>query len=154
MLALTAVCGAWAGTPDRIGEIVKQYSGREGFEVMNLGRFFLGMLKGAALLDKDLDSEERAALDAFNGIRNLMVVDFEDAPQADKDQFCHKVEKALKKMELIMEAKDSGETLRIYGLNEGNKLKDIILYRSDGALVSMTGTIGLEHVGKLIDTAK
>lgn len=151
MLALTTVMGAWAGTPEKIGDIVKQYSHREGFEVMNLGRFLVGTLRAAALLDSDMDEEDRAALNAFSRVNRLVVVDFEDASEADKTSFRRKVEKVLDKMELIMEAKDSGETIRIYGIQDDNNLKDVILYSSDGTLLSVSGSIDLEHIGELME---
>ena len=154
LLALMAVCSAWAGTPERIGDIVRQYRNREGFEVMTMGRFLLGTLRAAARLDSDVDQEDRAALEALKGIKKMTLVDFEDASQADKTQFCLQVEKVLDKLDLIMEAKDGGEPLRIYGLEDGDKLKDIILYRADGALISISGSIGLEHIGELMDTSK
>jgi len=143
--------GAWAGTPEKIGDIVKQYSHREGFEVMNLGRFLVGTLRAAALLDSDMDEEDRAALNAFSRVNRLVVVDFEDASEADKTSFRRKVEKVLDKMELIMEAKDSGETIRIYGIQDDNNLKDVILYSSDGTLLSVSGSIDLEHIGELME---
>ena len=61
------------------------------------------------------------------------------------------MEKVLDKMELIMETKDSGETIRIYGIEEDNNLKDVILYGSDGTLLSVSGSIGLEHIGELME---
>lgn len=143
--------GAWAGTPEKIGDIVKQYSHREGFEVMNLGRFLVGTLRAAALLDSDMDEEDRAALNAFSRVNRLVVVDFENASEADKTSFRRKVEKVLDKMELIMEAKDSGETIRIYGIQDDNNLKDVILYSSDGTLLSVSGSIDLEHIGELME---
>ena len=151
MLALTTVMGAWAGTPEKIGDIVKQYSHREGFEVMNLGRFLVGTLRAAALLDSDMDEEDRAALNAFSRVNRLVVVDFEDASEADKTSFRRKVEKVLDKMELIMEAKDSGKTIRIYGIQDDTNLKDVILYSSDGTLLSVSGSIDLEHIGELME---
>ena len=151
MLALTTVMGAWAGTPEKIGDIVKQYSHREGFEVMNLGRLLMGTLRAAALLDSDMDEEDRAALNAFSRVNRLVVVDFEDASEADKTSFRRKVEKVLDKMELIVEAKDSGETIRIYGIQNDTNLKDVILYSSDGTLLSVSGSIDLEHIGELME---
>ena len=121
------------------------------FEVMNLGRFLLGAFRAAAFLDSDMDEEDRAALDAFSGIKRLVIVDFEEASEADKTSFRRKVEKVLDKMELIMETKDSGETIRIYGIEEDNNLKDVILYGSDGTLLSVSGSIGLEHIGELME---
>lgn len=143
--------GAWAGTPEKIGDIVKKYSHREGFEVMDLGRLLVGTLRAAALLDSDMDEEDRAALKAFSRVNRLVVVDFEDASEADKTSFRCKVEKVLDKMELIMEAKDSGETIRIYGIQDDTNLKDVILYSSDGTLLSVSGSIDLEHIGELME---
>ena len=154
LLVLTTVCVAWAGTPEKIGDIVKQFSGREGFEVVNMGRFLLGALRTAITWDADVDEEDLGVIDAFRGIKHFTVVDFEDASEADKARFCRKVEKVLGKMELIMEAKDGGETLSVYGAEDGKKLKDIILYSSDGSLISMTGSILVEHIGELIEASK
>lgn len=154
LLALTTVCGAWAGTPEKIGGIVKQFSCRDGFEVVNMGRFLLGALHAAITWDADMDEEDRAVLDAFKGIKHLTVVDFEDASETDKARFCRKVERILGKMELIMEAKDGGETLSVYGIDDGKKLRDIILYSSDGSLISMTGSINVDQIGELIQASK
>ena len=153
-MALTAVCSAWAGAPEKIGGIVKQFRDREGFEVVNMGRFLMGAFRTAIRWDSDMDEEDRAVLDVFRGIKHLTVVDFEDASQADKVRFCRKVERVLGKMELIMEAKDGGETLSVYGIDDGKKLRDIILYSSDGSLISMTGSINVEHIGELIQASK
>ena len=57
-------------------------------------------------------------------------------------------------MELILEAKDDGETTRIYGIEKGNRLKDCILYCSDGTLLITSGSIGLDQLGELMETAK
>ena len=142
---------AWAGSPDKLEKLVRQYKGQEGFEVVTLGRLGLNLIKGAALLSGDLDQEDRAALKVFSGIKKLTVVDFEDANPLLKEKFSNKAEKILDRMELIMEMQDSGEKLRIYGTEDGNRIKDCILYSSDGALILVSGSLDMDKVGELME---
>ena len=154
MMALGLVLSAWAGAPEKIGNIARQYSSHQGFEVVKMGRLLLGALRTAARLDGDMDEEDRAALDAFCGIKHLTVVDFEEASETDRVAFCRKIEKELTRMELIMEAKDSSETLRIYGIDDGKNLRDIVLYSPNGALITMSGSIAMEHIGRLMEVTQ
>ena len=153
-VALCTVCSAWAGTPSRIVGLVRQYEHHEGFEVVNVGRLLIGGLRGAIRLSGDLDDEDRVALKAFDGIRRLTIVDFEDASEADKSRFCSRVESLLSKMELIMEAKDEDGSFRIYGLEDGSRLKDVIVYSSGGTLISVKGFIDFDHLGNLMEIAQ
>ena len=150
-IALVTCMSAWAGSPDKLEKLVRQYKGQEGFEVVTLGRLGLNLIKGAALLSGDLDQEDRAALKVFSGIKKLTVVDFEDANPLLKEKFSNKAEKILDRMELIMEMQDSGEKLRIYGTEDGNRIKDCILYSSDGALILVSGSLDMDKVGELME---
>lgn len=153
IVALSTVCGAWAGTPSKIIGIARQYDHCEGFEVVSLGRLALGGIKGIVRLSSDLDKDERRALAAFNGVNRITIVDFEDASEADRTRFCKKVEKALSKLELIMEVKDSSETIRIYGIEDGKRLKDVVLLGTDG-LISVAGSINFDNLGDLMEMSK
>jgi len=105
-------------------------------------------------LSGNLDKEDRAALKAFTDIRRFTLIDFEDIPADKKASFTAKVERILKGMDLILEAKDDGEILRIYGIDKGKRLKDCILYSSDGTLLVTSGSIGLEQLGQLMEVAE
>lgn len=154
LVALSAVCSAWAGTPSKISELARQFKDREGFEVVSVGRLLLRGMLGVARMDKDLDAEDRAALHAFDGVRRLTVIDFADASEADKASFGKKVNRILDGMELILEAKDSSETIRIYGIDDGQRIKDVVLFSPDGDLISISGTIDLEQIGRLTEMTK
>ena len=54
-----------------------------------------------------------------------------------------------------MEAKDGGETVRIYGMSNaaGDILEDIILL-ADDALISVRGKIRADLVGELVNQAE
>ena len=81
-------------------------------------------------------------------------MDFEDASEADKTRFCQNLDRILDKMELIMEAKDSTESVRIYGVDDGKRIKDVVLLSSDGDLISVSGSIDLDQLGSLMEIAK
>lgn len=149
MIALTASLSAWAGTPDKVEKLIRQYKGQDGFEVVTLGRAGLGLLRSAAVLAGDLDKEDRAALNAFKGIRKLYLVDFEDAPSSVKEHFTSQLERALGGMELILESKDSTETMRIYGIEDGARIRDCIIYSSEGDLLYAVGSIDMGSIGEL-----
>ena len=153
-VALGTVCCSWAGKPSKVTDLARQYGRKDGFEVVSMGRVLISALGVAASMDKDLDREDRAALNAFKGINKLTVVDFEDASESDKNAFRGKLESILGNMELILEAKDSGEVVKIYGHDDGKNLKDIVIYCPDEALISINGSIAMENIGRLIEAAK
>lgn len=141
IIALTAGMDMLAGNPARINQLVRQYKGQDGFEVVSIGPVGMKLLKGAVHLSGDLDDEDRAALKSFSGVEKLVIVDYEEANASVKAQFNKKVEKILNGMELLLEARDNGETVRIYGQEKDGRLKDCILYSSDGDLLYMKGSI-------------
>ena len=112
------------------------------------------LFSSSICLSGELDEEDRAALKAFNGIKKLVIVDFESASDKVKKDFTRKLEKLLSKMELVMEAKDGGETMSIYGTDDGDSIRDCILYSSDGALIIAKGRINLDNIGELMEMAE
>lgn len=149
-IALAACVSAWAGTPEKVEKLIRQYKGQEGFEVVTIGRLGLSLIKTAAKMDGDLDEQDRAALRALDGITKLVVAEFEDAPSAQKAQFTAKLEKLLSGMELVLETRDETETFRIYGIEDGKRIRDCILYSSDGAVMYVAGSIDLDSAGALM----
>ena len=151
-IALAACLSAWAEKPVKLENLIRQYKTQEGFEVVTMGRLGLAMVRSAAALSGDLDEEDRAALRIFRGVRKLTIVDFEAAEPSVKEHFTRKVDKILRGMELVMEMTDDGETVRIYGTEDSDSIKDCILYSSDGAIVCVSGSLdiaGLESLMKM-----
>lgn len=149
IVALGAMGCAAAIRPVKINTLVSEYKGTEGFDVVRIGPVGLGLLKLAATFSPEIDEDELNMLSSMKGLKGITIVDFEDA-RCKKD-FASKVEKALEKAELFLEAKDGSETLRIYGTGEGKYLNDCILYSSDGALIYARGKVDID---KLMEFAK
>ena len=154
-LVLSLVPTAWAG--DRTGQLrtlVNEFRNEPGFEVVDMGPVALGLIRAAARGEVKND-DDRKALQVFKDIKRLTILDFSDADAAHKEKFLRKAKRILADEEMLMEAKDDGETVRIYGLSNaaGNILEDIIILAGD-ALISVRGKIRADLVGELVNQAE
>jgi hypothetical protein len=78
--ALFAVTMALAGNPaGKMQTLINEYRHHEGFDGISVGPLGVALLKTIALSDSDLDEEDRAVLRAFNRIKRVTILDFEDA---------------------------------------------------------------------------
>ena len=153
-MALCLVGEAWAGNPGgKLRSLVSSFKGTEGFDVVDLGGPALLLLKAAARAEAD-DPEDRAAMDLFNGLKRLTVVDFSEAAPEKREKFLRKALRILEGEEILMEVKDAGEKLSIYGTSsrDGSRYQDIILL-ADDALISIKGSIRADQVGELMKQA-
>ena len=153
-LALSVASAAWAGSPaGKLRSLVSSYRSEPGFEVVDLGGLGMSLLKAAAR--SGADAEDREALEMLKGIKRMTILDFSDAAADKKEKFLRKARRILSEDDLLMEAKDEEETVRIYGLSskDGSILEDIILF-TDDALISIRGKIRADQVGELIATAE
>ncbi len=154
LMVLSLSAAAWAeGQNASLRSLVSSYKGTEGFEVVDLGGVGLGLLKAAARTAADTP-EDREALKLFDGLKRLTVVDFSDAAPEAREKFLRKAKRILSAGEMLMEAKDGGETVRIYGTSsaDGTLLKDIALLAGD-ALIFIRGSIRTDQVEALMKQA-
>ena len=145
---------AWAGEQNnQLRNLVSSYKGTEGFDVVDVGGVSLSLLKAAARTAAETE-EDRAALKLFNGLKRLTVVDFSEAAPDVKDKFLRKVNRILKGGEMLLEAKDGGETVRIYGTSsaDGSLLEDIAILAED-ALIFIRGSIRTDQIEALMKQA-
>ena len=154
MMLLSLGTVALAGEPNRqLRNLVSDYRETEGFDVVDVGGLGLSLLKAAARTAAD-SPEDREALKLFNGLKRLTIVDFSEAAPEVKDKFLRKANRILQGSEMLMEAKDGDETVRIYGTSsdDGNLLEDIALIAGD-ALIFVRGAIRGDQVAALIAQA-
>ena len=145
---------ALAGEPNRqLRNLVSDYRGTQGFDVVDVGGLGLSLLKAAARTAAD-SPEDREALRLFNGLKRLTIVDFSEAEPEVKDKFLRKVNRILRSGEMLLEAKDGGETVRIYGTSsdDGNLLEDVALLAGE-ALIFVRGSIRADQVAALMKQA-
>ena len=155
VMLLSLGVAALAGDPHtQLRNLVSDYRGTQGFEIVDVGSLGLGLLKAAAKTAAETP-EDREALKVFDGLKRLTIVDFSDATPEVKEKFLRKANRILEQGELLMEAKDEGETVRIYGSSskDGNVLQDIALLAGD-ALLFVRGSIRSDQIEALIDQAE
>ena len=155
LLTLFSIALPAKGRNTKFRMLVSEYRGQEGFEVVNLGGPLLSLIRGAVKMGAE-DAEEKAAIDLLRGIRHLTVVDYEDCAPGVKDEFNRRLRKLLSGEEVLIEAHDDGESVKIYGClsEDGSILKDIIIHaETDGALISILGSIRMDQVDSLVRMA-
>ena len=154
VMLLSLGTAALAGNQNaQLRNLVSSFKGTEGFEVVDIGGIGMSLLKAAAKSAAETP-EDREALKLFNGLKRLTVVDFSDAAPEAREKFLRKAKRILEKGEMLMEAKDDGETVRIYGTSsaDGALLHDIALLAGD-ALIFVRGTVPMDQVGELMKQA-
>ncbi len=154
VMLLSLGTAALAGNQNtQLRNLVSSFKGTEGFEVVDIGGIGMSLLKAAARTAAETP-EDREALKLFNGLKRLTVVDFSDAAPETREKFLRKAKRILEKGEMLMEAKDDGETVRIYGTSsaDGALLHDIALLAGD-ALIFVRGTVPMDQVGELMKQA-
>lgn len=145
--AVFAVSMAQAGNPaGKMQTLINTYRHEDGFDRVTVGPLGVALLKTVALADSDLDKEDREVLRAFDKIKRISILDFEDAAASVKAKFVEKAQKILSGMELILEAKDDGDRLSIYGLDKGDEIRDCILWDPDGTLICIRGSVSLDKL--------
>ena len=135
--------------PAGIQNLISQYRTREDVDVISVGPMGMSLIRMVAGASSGLDRDVLDLLSIARGIKRITIVDFEDS--AVRDHLAGKIERELEGMELIMEAKDDGEHLRIYGHDDGETIRDFILYTSDGTLILTRGKVDTEKIIALIN---
>ena len=154
MMLLSLGTAAMAGEQNpQLRSLVSSYKGTDGFDIVDLGGISLSLLKAAAKTAAKTP-EDREALKVFNGLKRLTIADFSEAAPDDKAEFLRKAKRILNRQEMLLEAKEDGETVRIYGSSsdDGTLLEDIALLAGD-ALIFIRGTIRTEQIEALMKQA-
>ena len=154
-MVLCLIPTAWAGNPaGKLRTLVNEFRNEPGFEMVDMGPVALGLIRAAARGEAKTD-DDRKALQIFKDIKHLTVLDFSDAEASRKEKFLRKATRVLSDEEVLMEAKDDGETVRVYGMSNatGDILEDIIILAGD-ALISVRGKIRADLIGELVNQAE
>lgn len=142
---------------EKLTGLISEFSRKEGFDVVRIGRFGTSAIKSiirlGALADGDSD-EAKAFKDVIGGLRKLAIVDYGECSDSDRQRFERKLERLLRDEDLIMEVKDGGESYRIFGVldEDSDKLRDFVLYDpSDCSLICLFGSMSLSALTSAVD---
>lgn len=134
---------------------ISEYRNESGIHVISVGKLGLGLAKVAARLSAESE-EDKAALAILNGINEVIVVNYEDAAEAKQKELNSKLSKLFNNAEKILEVKDEGETVNMYGTsgNDGKSIDDLMIFiPEDCTLVCILGSISAERIADLIKIA-
>lgn len=141
----------------KLNALISDYRGTEGFEIVRIGVLGTSLIKPVAkiaLRNETDDSEDLLVLTRMiNGLRKLAVVEYEDCDAFIKVEFGVRLEQILLDDYLIMEAKDDGDLVKIYGVvdGKGEELRNFVVYiPSDCTLVCIYGTIPVAELMNLV----
>ena len=136
-----------------LSSIVSEFRHCDGVEVMRLGRLGTALVKGIAVhIDDEDDEDVREIRRALRGIKDVTVMEYDDASPEVRERLNRRLSRVLDKREVLMEVKDDGEKVQIFGvLDEATGLvRDIVFHSpSDCALICMFGSLPLDVVGKI-----
>ncbi len=142
---------------EEILNLVHSYSAKDGFEVISVGKFGINIAKVFAKKAAETKEEKKEIMEFMDGLQQMVVVDFEDAADAPKAEFKSKISDFLNKSEKIVEMKDNGETMTIYGSSsdDGTAIDDLVMYvPEDCALICLLGRISADSISEMMDSSK
>lgn len=143
------------GVPkEKITSLINEYRSYDGFDVIRMNSLGTAAIKALVRMTalSDSDPEIRAALDMIKGIKKIAVVDYEDCDPAVKERFSRKLNRALASSDLLMEAKDGSEVMKMYGLvsDDSAVVRDFVMFAPDDcALICLFGSISLDAIMKI-----
>ena len=135
----------------KVNILVKEYSLEPDFQVLSFGR--LSFVK--ALIKADMDEDTRMLLAAVRNVKRITIASYEDCDSSVKERFASKLSRILNKDTLLLQAKDSGETVEIYGdtFSSEDAVTDLIINApASGALICIKGSIPMSEVARILES--
>lgn len=143
--------GKAAGKPQIYTTIYecRQY---EGADYLKLGRFATGAIKGVVRVAGIDDPDVSEAVGLLSDIRGLTVFSYDDCSEEDKASINLKLTNALSDSEVLMEASDSGEKVKIYGTYDERSdiVSDFVIFSpSESALICIKGSVSMDTIARI-----
>lgn len=136
----------------RITAIIAECRGCDGVDLVNLGRVKTAAIKSVLRIASLGDRDAREALRLMKDIHGITILDYEGCSSADKARISNTLGRALSGREMLMEASDGGEKMRLYGVvdDKTDIVRDFVLYTpSECALICIFGSISMDTLAKI-----
>ena len=141
-----------AARESRISTAVSECRHYEGADYLKLGSLATGALKGVVRLAGAGDSDIKEAVSLLKGIDGLTVFSYDDCSPEDRALIDARLSEALAGSEMLLEASDSGQKLRMYGTYDErtDKVRDFVLFApSESALICVRGSVSMDTVARI-----
>jgi len=136
----------------KLTQTIHEYSSDPDIDVLEIGSLGTSLIKTFAKFASIGDEDMQMAVGLMKNLKKISIVDYSSCKQEVKDSFTAKVQALLNEDNLLMEAKDGTDVMRIYATpdGKGDNLKDIIMFcPGECALISLFGTVSMEAVSKI-----
>lgn len=135
-----------------VSSIVSEFRHFDGVEVVRLGWLGTALAKSVAVHVDDPDGDLREIRHALRGIKSVTVMGYGDAAPEVREQVNRRLSRLLDKREVLMEVKDDGDIVKIFGVMDdaSGLVRDIVFHSpSECALICMFGTLPLDVIGRI-----
>ena len=144
--------GATSLTKARLTSLIKECRSIEGTEVVRLGNFTTGAIKGIIRIAGATDPDTKEFFRIFGGIKSISIMEYEDCAPLDRAYISERIARLLEDAEILADIKDDGDHICIYGVfdEEKNTVKDFVMYsQEDCALICLFGKLSMDAVSEL-----
>lgn len=152
---LSAMPGKDAIPSGKLISLINEFQSKENFEVVKVGSLGTAVIKAVTGISatRNLDEEAREALKALGGIKKVAIVEYEDSAEDVRSRFTRKLDRILANSEILVEAKDKDDIMRVYGVvnSDASLVKDVVIYvPSDCTLICLFGSVPMDSLNKII----
>lgn len=137
------------GQRSPVDKLFDKYANKEGFTTVNISGKLLG-------LASQVDSASKATNEMLSKLTGIRILTVEDEQVTGKLDFFEELNKEgffdNKEFEVLMEVTEKDEVVRFFAKDNGKgKFSDLILVigGDDNALISISGLIDPENIGKI-----
>lgn len=137
----------------RVTSLMKEYSLKSEFHLVNLGSIGLAIVKSAIRKSGDKDALE--LLDLMRDVKQVTIASFADCDPEVRTHFESRLSNVLTKDFLLVEAKDAGEKVQIFAIpdDDGENISDLIINAPrSGALVCVRGRVNIQDVATFLES--
>lgn len=144
LIALLAM--ATTGMAQRtVNGLFNRYEDKAGAEYKNLGPLLMGIIKTFAA-DKSEEGE------VIKSLKSIKVLDLEECTPEVKQEFAQKARNLKpRRMELLMQMKDDGENVCIWGKMKKETVRQLLIV-TDDKIVKIKGKFDLNGISNLINS--
>jgi hypothetical protein len=135
-----------------LDQFVERFSKVEKAEVVNLDKNTLSMMlsMNSGTQDEETSKKMAKAKDMLSKLKFVNILSLEGSSEADRKAFCEAVETlTIDGLELLVEANEEGEHVKIFANIEENRCKELVVLSAsekDPAMVHVAGDFDLDEL--------
>lgn len=147
ILTVMLLVMATGGRAQTVNGLFNRYEDEAGAEYINLGPLLMTFVK---MIAADKSEEGRV----IKSIKSVKVLDLEDCSKDVREEFAQKARNLnQEKMELLMQVKDDGENVGIWGKTKKNTVRQLLII-TDDKMVQIKGKFDLDKIANMLNSAQ